>query len=127
MAINQDMVKQLPHIIWSKAGDTDKDRWINDLQKGLNKIDVFSASVDLGSVTADSLLEVNITVTGVKSVDFLLCIAHPELTAGLMVSDEWIDTDDTVSINVENETTSNIDEAAGTWYFVVMRLKTNTL
>ena len=125
--IKLDMVPAISHIKWSKAKPHAKDRWINDLQKSLFKFVPYSATIDLDNTAADAFTESDLTVTGVLATDMLVAINRPEPTAGHMLSDAWIDTADTVSIIMENETSSGIDESSQTWYFLIARRKTTVL
>lgn len=125
--INENMVKWLPIMKWSTADEGRKDRYISDLQKGLHRLNVYSATIDPDNVGADSTAEQDLTVTGVLATDICIAINYPELTAGLMLTSWWIDTADVVSIILENETAGAINEGSGTWYFAVLRRKTTTL
>ena len=125
--IKEDMVTRVPHITWSKASPTNKDRWISDLQKGSFRFVPFSATVNLPNTAADAFTETDLTVTGILATDMLLGINRPEPTAGHMLSDAWIDTADVVSVIMENETSSGINETSQTWYFFVARRKTTVL
>ena len=125
--IKEDMVSRVPHITWSKASPSQKDRWISDLQKGSFKFIPFSATVDLAETGADTVVETDITVTGIIATDMILHVGHPEFTAAHSLTDAWIDTADVVSITMENESAAGIDEASATWYFLIARRKTTTL
>ena len=125
--IKSDMVTALSHVKWSTADANTKDRWIHDLQKSLFKLIPFSASVDLANTGADAFVENDITVTGILATDMIIHIGHPELTADHALVDAWIDTADVVSVTMENESASGINEGAATWYFLVARRKTTVL
>ena len=125
--IKSDMVTALSQAVWSKLSPASKDRWISDLQKSVFLFVPYSATIDLANTAADSFTESNLTVTGVLATDMLVAINRPEPTAGHMLSDAWIDTVDVVSIIMENETSSGINETSQTWYFLIARRKTTVL
>ena len=125
--IKSDMVTALAHTTWSKLSPASKDRWISDLQKSVFLFVPYSATIDLDNTAADAFTESDLTVPGVLATDMLVAINRPEPTAGHMLSDAWIDTVDTVSIIMENETSSGINETSQTWYFLIARRKTTVL
>lgn len=83
-------------------------------------ITVLTATVDLGSVAANTSEIETATVTGVKAGDAVIAI-KPTLEAGLIVGTAYVTADDTVSIQVGNFTGSAIDAASETWQFIVLR------
>ena len=125
--IKSDMVTALSQMTWSKASPASKDRWVSDLQKSVFLFVPYSATIDLANTAADSFTESDLTVTGVVATDMLVAINRPEPTAGHMLSDAWIDTVNVVSIIMENETSSGINETSQTWYFLIARRKTTVL
>lgn len=83
-------------------------------------ITILSATVDLGSVAANTSETETATVTGVKTTDIIVGI-KPTLEAGLLIGTCWVSAADTVSIQVGNLTASPINAASETWKFIVFR------
>jgi hypothetical protein len=84
---------------------------------------IMQATVDLGSVAANTSETETATVVGVKSGDIVIA-EKPTLEAGLLIGSCWVSADDTVSIQVGNLTASPIDAASETWTFTVLRPET---
>lgn len=84
-------------------------------------ITIVEATVDLGSVAANTTETETATVSGVKTTDVILAAIKPTLEAGLLIGTAWVSAADTVSIQVANVTGSPINEASETWRFVVLR------
>ena len=82
-------------------------------------INIITATVDLGSVAANTSETETATVVGVKVGDFVLA-EKPTLEAGLVIGTCWVSAADTVSIQVINTTAGAIDEASETWRFLVI-------
>lgn len=83
-----------------------------------------SATVDLGSVAANTSETETTTVAGVKSGDTVI-LEKPSLEAGIVIGNCWVSADDTVSIQVINSTASAVDAASETMYFTVLRFENN--
>jgi hypothetical protein len=82
-------------------------------------INIITATVDLGSVAANTSETETATVPGVKIGDFVIA-EKPTLEAGLIIGTCWVSAADTVSIQVINTTAAPIDEASETWRFLVV-------
>lgn len=83
-------------------------------------ITVMTATVDLGSVAANTSEEETATVTGVKTGDFVI-ISKPTLEAGIILGTCRVTAADTVAIQVVNATGSAVDAASETMNFIVIR------
>lgn len=81
---------------------------------------VVTATVDLGSVAANTSETETATVSGVKLGDFV-AIVKPSLEAGIMIGSCWVSAANTVSMTVMNTTGSAVDAASETMYFLVVR------
>lgn len=79
------------------------------------------ATVDLGSVAANTTETETATVTGVKVGDIVTAAIKPTLEAGLLIGSCWVSAADTVSIQVGNLTASPINEASEEWTFIIER------
>lgn len=86
----------------------------------VRSVTVLQATVDLGSVAANTSETETATVTGVKVGDIVIA-EKPTLEAGLLIGTCWVSAADTVSIQVGNLTASPIDAASETWTFTVLR------
>lgn len=83
-------------------------------------INVVSATVDLGSVAANTSEEETATVTGVKTGDFVVCM-DSALEAGIVIANARVSAANTVKLQVINTTGSGVDAASKTLYFLVVR------
>lgn len=93
----------------------------NSMQFGnVRSINVVTATVDLGSVAANTTEEETATVTGVKTGDFIVC-SKPTLEAGLTITGARVSAADTVILTVANLTGLAIDEASETLTFLIVR------
>lgn len=85
-----------------------------------NVINVFTETVDLGSVAANTSAEEQITVTGVGVNDIVLAVIPPALSAGIMVGPCRVSAANTVQLQVMNAMGVAIDKASEAgWLFVV--------
>lgn len=83
-------------------------------------IHVVTATVDIGSVAANTTEAETATVTGVKTGDFV-AVSKPSVEAGLIFGTCRVTAADTVEITVGNLTGNAIDEASETLTFLVVR------
>lgn len=83
-------------------------------------ITVLSATVDLGSVAANTSEIETATVTGVRVGDRVVAI-KTALEAGIIIGSCNVTADDTVAIQVINTTGSAVDDASETMDFIVFR------
>ena len=81
---------------------------------------VIKATVDIGSVAANTAEAETATVAGVKLGDFV-AVSKPSVEAGLMFGSCRATAADTVEITVMNTTASAIDEASEELTFLVVR------
>lgn len=81
---------------------------------------ILTATVDLGSVAANTSEEETATVTGVKTGDVVVCI-DSSLDAGQVVAQARVSAANTVTLQVINTTGSGIDAASKTMTFLVFR------
>ena len=83
-------------------------------------IHVVTATVDIGSVAANTSEAETATVSGVKVGDFV-AVSKPSVEAGLMFGTCRVTAADTVEITVMNTTSGAIDEDSETLTFLVVR------
>jgi len=83
-------------------------------------IQIVTATVDLGSVAANTTEEETATVTGVRTGDFV-SVSKSDLDAGIMLGTCRVTAADTVAIQVVNSTASAVDAASETMTFMVIR------
>lgn len=81
---------------------------------------LMEATVDLGSVAANTSETETATLTGSLTTDYVIAI-KPSLEAGILVGSAWISANGTVSIQIMNSTGSAVDAASETWKFLVFR------
>ena len=88
-------------------------------------IRVLQASVNLGSVAANTTEEENATLAGVKVGDIVIG-SKPSLEAGLIIANPIrVIADGNLRITVGNFSGIAIDETTETWTFTVIRPETN--
>lgn len=90
------------------------------LTGNVRSINVIDATVDLGSVAANTSEEETATVPGVKVGDMVF-VSKPSIEAGLIIGSARVTADDTVAIQVGNFTGGAIDEASETLRFLIVR------
>lgn len=81
---------------------------------------LMEATVDLGSVAANTSETETATLTGALTTDYVVAI-KPTLEAGIILGSAWISSNDTVSIQVMNSTAGAVDAASETFKFLVFR------
>lgn len=81
---------------------------------------ILTATVDLGSVAANTSEEETATVTGVKVGDVVYCV-DSALSAGQVIAQCRVSATNTVTLQVINTTGSAIDAASKTMTFLVFR------
>lgn len=82
-------------------------------------INVVSATVDIGSVAANTSEEETATVTGVKVGDFVVCM-DSALDAGQVIANARVSAANTVALQVINTTAGAIDATSRTMTFLVV-------
>lgn len=88
-------------------------------------ITILQATVDLGSVAANTSELETATLPGVKPGDIVVPI-KPTLNAGLAVIQAYVSAADTIQLTVMNTTAGAIDAASQTYDFVVIRPETTS-
>lgn len=86
-------------------------------------ITIMQATVNLGSVAANTTELEDAALTGVRVGDIVIAV-KPTLEAGLAIVQCYVDEDDSLKITVGNFTASPIDEASETIDFIVFRPET---
>lgn len=90
------------------------------LAGNVRSITVMQATVDLGSVAANTTELEDATLTGVQVGDIVVAV-KPTLEAGLAILQCYVDEANSLKITVGNFTGSPIDEASETIDFLVIR------
>lgn len=80
-----------------------------------------TATHDMASLAAQTGRQETITVAGVLSTDDVVAVPPAGLDAGLVLGGAYVSADNTVEVVVANVTADAIDEASGTWTFLVFR------
>lgn len=83
-------------------------------------INFVQATVDLGSVAANTSEEETFTLTGVKVGDFI-SVQKENLTAGIILGSARVETENTVTVEVINTTASAVDASSATMRVLVIR------
>lgn len=81
---------------------------------------ILQATVDLGSVAANTSEEETATLTGVLPGDVVVPV-KPSLEAGIVIGTVRVTAADTIAIQVVNATGSAVDAASETYTFLVGR------
>ena len=85
-------------------------------------IRVYTETIDLPSIAANTTEEESLTVTGVTTDDTVIAVIPASLEAGIMVGPARITAADTVAVTVVNATASAVDTASEAgWLFVVLK------
>jgi hypothetical protein len=90
------------------------------LNGNVSGMTIMTATVDLGSVAANTSEEETATVSGVNIGDVVVCI-NSSLNAGQVVSGARVSAANTVILQVINTTGSAIDAGSKTMTFLVVR------
>lgn len=86
----------------------------------ITQIRVYSQSINVASVAANTSAEQTFTVTGLTTADTVM-VVKPSLSAGLVVSTARVSAADTLAITFGNLTASPIDPAAETYAILAFR------
>lgn len=86
----------------------------------VQSIGLFNATVDLGSVAANTSEEETFTLTGVKVGDFI-SVQKENLEAGIILGSARVEANDTVTVEVMNTTSGAINAASATMKVLVVR------
>lgn len=89
-------------------------------------INLVAATVDFGSVAANTTEEETFSLPGVKVGDFV-SVQHDNLEAGLLVGSARVEAADVVTVEVANVTASPIDAGSSTMSVLVIRAEGSTL
>jgi hypothetical protein len=83
-------------------------------------IKVYSQSIDVASVAANTSAEQTFTVTGLATTDKVFVI-KPSLSAGLVIGNARVSAANTLAVTFGNLTASPIDPAAEAYTIVAIR------
>jgi hypothetical protein len=84
------------------------------------KMAVFTVSLDVASVSANTTAEQTFTVTGLKTGDFVY-VDKPSANTGLGVVNARVSANDTLALTFVNATSGAIDPSAETYTILVVR------
>lgn len=99
---------------------------ITTIAGNVSGITVLTATVDLGSVAANTTEEETATITGVRAGDYV-AVMKSDLDAGILLGTCRVTAADTVAIQVTNPTGSAVDAASETMTFLVVRPESGTV
>lgn len=91
----------------------------------VRSINLLSATVDLGSVAANTSEEETFTLAGVLTTDMIF-VNNSNLDAGITIGSARCETDGTVTVEVINATAGAVDAASETMQVLVIRPEGNT-
>lgn len=111
-----------PPLTFKDKFNFDEVLWIHNLARFHPRIEVYSQSLNVSSVPANSTAEQTFTVTGVASNDMVLSVNKPSHTSGLGIAGFRVSAQNTIAITYENSTGSPIDPAAETYKIAVLRV-----
>lgn len=86
----------------------------------ITQIRVYSQSLDVGSVAANTTAEQTFTVTGLTTTDKVF-VNKPSFSAGLGVCNARVSAANTLALTFNNNTAAAIDPAAETYAIVAIR------
>ena len=87
----------------------------------MREVRLYSQSLDVASVAANTSAEQTFTVTGLAVGDVVLAVNKPSLTAGLVVGNARVSAANTLALTFGNHTAGAIDPGAETYQIVAMR------
>lgn len=91
----------------------------------IGNLKVFSQSLDVASVAANTTAEQTFTITGLVADDIVLTVIKPALTAGLGICGYRVSAANTLAITFNNNTGGALDPAAQTYTVVVINSEQN--
>jgi hypothetical protein len=80
-----------------------------------------TVAVDLASVLTGAVTEATVTITGAVAGDTVIMTPPATFTAGLVATSARVSTTDTVKLRVANLSGGTVDEASGTWAYMLIR------
>ena len=95
--------------------------WTGRVSQILAPIYVSSKVIDLASVTANSVSIQSFTFAGLTS-DWVPILCKPTRTTGLNVVQVWIESDDVLSVAIENTTGGDINPGSETYKLVAIKV-----
>lgn len=96
------------------------DMSVGILSGNVKSITIMQATVDLGSVAANTSEEETATLTGVRAGD-VVKVVKSDLDAGIILGTVRVTADDTIAIQVSNTTAGAVNAASETMTFEVSR------
>jgi hypothetical protein len=93
---------------------------VGDAGTSLTQIRVYSQSLDVASVAANTSAEQTFTVTGLATTDKVF-VNKPSVSAGLVVGNARVSAANTLALTFGNLTAAPIDPAAETYTIVAFR------
>ena len=90
------------------------------IKGNIQSINYVTATVDLGSVAANTSEEETFTLTGVRVGDFI-SVQKENLTAGIILGSARCETNDVVTVEVINATGDAVNAASATMKVLVIR------
>lgn len=97
----------------------------NILTSNIEEFGLYTVTVDLGSVAANTTELETITLVGAKVGDFV-AVSKPTLEAGIVVGSAFVTADDTISVTISNPTAGAIDAASEAGWLVFWARPTST-
>ena len=95
-------------------------RWLDSLYKLQTNIQIYTETFDPGTVTANTTIEYDVTVTGVLSTSYVLSVTKPTHSAGMGIVNWRVKADDTVSITFMNSTGAGVSPGSETYIIIVL-------
>ena len=86
----------------------------------LTDVKLYTPTIDVASVAANTTAEQTFTVTGLRTDDVVLCVIKPTLSAGLGICGWRVSATDTLAITFNNNTAAPIDPAAQVYKVLVV-------
>jgi len=85
------------------------------------KLVKYTPTIDPASVAANTTAEQTFTVTGLTTVDIVLCVIKPTATAGLGIVGFRVSAANTLAITYVNATAAGIDAASEVYTVIALR------
>lgn len=86
----------------------------------VDKIKIYTSTIDVASVSAATSAEQTFTVTGLAAGDVILSVNAPAATAGVGIVGMRVTEADTIGLTFMNATDSPVDPASGSYLIVAL-------
>jgi hypothetical protein len=88
----------------------------------ITKILKGTVAIDIASLAAAAEADTEVTIAGAATGDVvIMCPPAAGLTAGMVLGGAWVSAANTVQIRIANASAGTVDEASGTWSYLIIK------